>query len=96
MDFSVEFSGAGKALKLPSVDTCLLDGTCYGPKNLPSVTGVSSSEGYTTGLKELTITGTSLDGSNVLVEVDGNACNVTSVSESEIKCKPGFSEASSS
>ena len=78
----MELSGAGAALKFPSADTCLLDGTCYGLKNLPSVTAVSSSEGYTTGFKELTITGTSLDGSNVAVEIDGNACNVTSVTES--------------
>ena len=44
VDFSVEFSGAGKALKNgASADTCLLDGSCYTMKILPSIQGVSAS-----------------------------------------------------
>ena len=69
-----------------SADTCLLDGSCYTMKILPSIQSVSASEGYTSGGKEIVITGTSLDGSEVSVDVDGTACDITELSESALTC----------
>ena len=53
---------------------------------MPAISGISASGGYTSGEQELTITGTSLNGTNIAIEVDGSPCTVKSSGIQEIKC----------
>ena len=54
-----------------------LDGkTNYTMKLMPTITEISKNEGYAAGGQTLTIDGTSLDGDNVSVRVDGEVCEV--------------------
>ena len=72
--------------------TCLYEGAgdqCYDVKVKPTITEVSSTTGYATGGQFVTFKGTSLDGDNVSVEMDGVECKVLSVSESEVTCRTG-------
>jgi riboflavin synthase alpha subunit len=56
---------------------------------MPTVTSISHHEGHAAGKQTLTISGTSLDGKNVSVTVDGISCTVESISETELTCKTG-------
>jgi hypothetical protein len=80
--------GAGNAYNLEnSAKHCNFDNTdCYNVRVMPAISGISASGGYTSGGQELTITGTSLNGTAIAIEVDGTACTVTSSSIQEIKC----------
>lgn len=66
---------------------CSFDNTdCYDVRIMPSITDITASGGYTSGGQEITITGTSLDGTTIAIEVDGAACQVTSSSKTQITC----------
>jgi hypothetical protein len=59
------------------METCAYDGvTCFKAKIMPTVSDISHNTGYAEGGQTMTITGTSLDGTNVSVTVDGISCNV--------------------
>ena len=77
------FHGAGYAYKeaaaartcLPSAEGDPLD--CYDVRIVPAIERISHSIGYTEGGQELTITGTSLNGTATTVEVEGVECKLT-------------------
>lgn len=85
------FRGAGYALQGNAFDQCLLDGTCYGVKLMPTVKSLSSNSGFANGGQNLTITGTSLDGA-VTVTVDGLPCTVREVTSSYVVCTTTLKE----
>ena len=85
------FHGVGNAYKqkLATIN-CNFQGTdCYDVRIMPSITSISATGGYTTGGQELIITGTSLNGTAIVAEVDGEPCTVTSSSTTEVKCSTG-------
>jgi hypothetical protein len=73
---SAFFRGTGYAMiDQKNYNTTLLDGeSSYGVKVMPTVSSISSHQGFAEGGQELTITGTSLDGDAVTVTVDGLPC----------------------
>jgi hypothetical protein len=85
------FHGAGYAYKQELASkNCNVDMTdCYDVRIMPSITGISSSGGYTSGGQELTITGTSLNGTAIDIKVDGSECEVTDSGFFEITCSTG-------
>ena len=82
------FRGAGNSMNdTDTIETCAYDGvSCYRLKVMPTVSSVSHTEGFAEGGQELTITGTSLDGTSVSVMVDDQECAVRSVSQTEVTC----------
>ena len=87
-DVTAFFRGAGYAMNdTGTIETCQYDGvTCYRAKVMPTVSAISHNEGYAVGGQTLTITGTSLDGAAVTVTVDGLACEVQTISVTELTC----------
>ena len=53
---------------------------------VPSVTAIDYKTGYATGGQVLTITGTSLDGTDIKVKVDGEVCDVQTIEQDQITC----------
>ena len=89
-DVTAFFRGAGYAMEdTTTLPTYLFDGSSYTVKVMPTVSSVSHDQGYAEGSQTLTITGTSLDSSNVAVTVDDVTCDVVSSSETQIVCKTG-------
>ena len=81
--------GAGNAYKEElSSKTCNFDATlCYDAQVMPAISRISSAGGYTSGGQDLTITGTSLNGTVTTVLVDGETCAIKSSGINEIKCE---------
>jgi len=50
---------------------------CYHAMNVPSISNISSHQGYTNGGQNLTIYGHGFSDSNITVEVDGEACSIS-------------------
>ena len=73
---SAFFRGAGYAMhEKESYPTHSIDGlSSYGVKVMPTVSSVSQNFGYAQGGQDLTIMGTSLDGEEVSITVDGLLC----------------------
>lgn len=79
-------TGASQQQPIESVH-CEVDGTtCYTAKTVPVIFDVSSHTGYTTGGQQLTVTGYGFNSENIVAEVDGVACTVTSFSDEEFTC----------
>ena len=101
---NASLSAAFRAAGLSMMDqrtakTCLYEGVgdnCYYVKVKPTITEVSSTTGYAKGGQVVTFKGTSLDGDTVSVEMDGVECKVLSKSETEVTCKTGEKDTSSS
>ena len=70
-----------------TIETCAYDDTtCYRVKVMPTVSAISHNAGHAEGGQLLTITGTSLDGDTVTVTVDDLACDIESISQTELTC----------
>ena len=82
------FRGVGHSLNsTDSMPIHSLDGQSnYTMKVYPSIEEISHSTGYATGGQTLTLTGTSLDGDNVSVIVDGEICEVKTIEKEQIVC----------
>ena len=95
-EVTASFRGAGNAMvDERRAPTCNFEGSeCYNVKVMPTVAEISAQEGYAEGGQELVIKGTSLDGHEVSVTVDGLPCEVNSISQSELTCSTAKKEIS--
>ena len=85
---TARFRGTGLAMNntqmMPVWD--IEGNTNYTLKVMPSVTAIDYDTGYATGGQTLTITGTSLDGTDVKVEAHGEICDVKTITLDKVTC----------
>lgn len=62
---------------------------CWRVRVHPTITSISSNTGYTTGGQNFTISGNSLNGTNVYITVDGVNCSIIEHGLSDITCVTG-------
>ena len=60
---------------------------CYMAMAVPSISGISSNQGYTSGGQNLTIHGHGFAGPNITVKVAGYDCKVLNAQDSSISCE---------
>lgn len=76
---------------------CSFDGEdCWTVRVHPRIKEISQADGWTTGGQELTIAGWGFNGTDVSVEIDGVACEVTSAKRDAITCVTGATDSESS
>lgn len=89
-EVSAFFRGAGYARRVAEdMNHYSLDGSSsYQAKVMPTVSSISHNQGYAEGGQEISITGTSLNGDNVTVTVDGLPCeDVQKVGTTGLTCR---------
>ena len=80
-ELTAYFKGAGYAYEDPGARVYSYDGAeSYLAKVMPTITSISANQGTSEGGQTITIDGTSLDGKEVLVYIEGIACSVQSIS----------------
>ena len=88
-EVSAHFNGAGYAVNTGiKSQACNMDSSdCYQARVVPTVESISESGGWNSGGQMITITGTSLDGTDKInVTVDGEHCLLQSANQTSIVC----------
>jgi len=95
-DLSIQWETGGSQVMDVEATHCNFDGDdCYKARVIPVIFSISATEGYITGGQELYVTGNGFNFGDVVVDIDGVACEVIEKTNDDFTCLTGAADAAS-